>query len=1069
MAGQNPLMAFVGRTQALARLLAVVEETSRGHTRLVLVSGEAGIGKTTLIGAATTRAGLRVGWGTCLDERAPAFWPWTAALRGLLGTLDPADAHTLAGTDTVELARLLPELAGTKATDHEIPTDTDVARLRLFDALARFLERLAQHRDTIVVLDDLQWADESSLQLLRFVAQPYRPVPLVIIGAYRHDELGARTAQSLAELAAHGDAVHLTGLPLQDVHDLVADSFGTQTAERWAAEVHRRTGGHPFFARQLAELLLDTDQPAGVPMAVRDVVAGRVHRLSASCRALVQAAAVAGNELLPDVLGEVCGIEAAAVAALIEDGVQAGVLIRDADGSRVALAHDLFRETIYLALALPQRLALHQRIADALEHRHARGAPVMPADLARHCAAAVALDGTERAAHWARVAARAEQARLAFGEAAAHLARARMAAETTGDAQAGGLLVDLLVEEADARARAGDSTGARTLLEDATDRSGALGDAERLGRVALAVQRLGARFAMPRDAVVAVLETARGALGGTGTALEAQLTASLARELHHSVPTHRNRAWPLSEQALALARELDDAPTLVACLLARHDVLWTPGRAAERIELAREITELADRTGDAERQAEGLLLTANALLEDGSAAFRVVLTEYLGAVERFSQPRYDYLALTRRGALALIDGRLDGAEQLIEQASALGDRIGEPDTGNVRVSQLLGLVRARGDPDQLRATAAEAIRWWVGVPSHAHAVAAGFLAQAGEPDDLEGARRALETVVSLDRWRDDRSYLWPVFVGGMATAAVRLGDQAICAELLAELEPVAGACGVNGALVCFMGSNAHWAGILAGALGRTRDAQRWLEHALAVHRRLGARVWEAETCLELAALGSATDHAERAALLAAEMGLHGVAARLRTLAGQPSEAPRDADAELRRDGELWRVRYHGCSAHLPDLKGLADLALLLARPGTDVHVLELAGAGNHDRDSGPLLDATARAAYRRRLAELDEDLATAQADHDLGRTQRATAQRAALISELSRATGLGGRSRTLGASTTERARKAVTARLRAAIQRIEAVLPALGAHLDRSVITGTTCRYEPAQPLSWTL
>ncbi|MGH3823853.1 MAG: AAA family ATPase [Pseudonocardiaceae bacterium] len=243
-------MAFVGRTQALSSLLAVVEEASRGHARLVLVTGEAGIGKTTLIGAATTRAGLRVGWGTCADaERAPAFWPWAAALRRLLGTLDPADAHTLTRTDTVELARLLPELAerGTEPTNHQLPADTGIARLRLFDALARFLERLAQHRATIVVLDDLQWADESSLQLLRFVAQPYRPVPLVIIGAYRHDELGTRTARSLAELAPYGETVHLTGLTPQDVHDLVVAAFGIPTAERWAAEVHRRTGGHPLL------------------------------------------------------------------------------------------------------------------------------------------------------------------------------------------------------------------------------------------------------------------------------------------------------------------------------------------------------------------------------------------------------------------------------------------------------------------------------------------------------------------------------------------------------------------------------------------------------------------------------------------------------------------------------------------------------------------------------------------------------------------------------------------------------------------------------------------------------
>ena len=235
---------------------------------------------------------------------------------------------------------------------------------------------------------------------------------------------------------------------------------------------------------------------------------------------------------------------------------------------------------------------LHQHIADALEHRHARGGTVVPADLARHCAAAVPLDGGERAIRWARSAARAERARLAFGEAAAHLARARRAVEDAGEADTGAVLVDLLVEEADARARTGDPSGPRSLLDDAQNRAVALGDPERLGRVALGVQRLGARFAMPRDASSTCSTTARAALHDTGTTLEAQLTASLARELHHSIPAQRPRARPLSEQAITLARTLDDPDTLAACLLARHDVLWTPGRAAERIDIAREIADL---------------------------------------------------------------------------------------------------------------------------------------------------------------------------------------------------------------------------------------------------------------------------------------------------------------------------------------------------------------------------------------------------------------------------------------------------------------------------------------------
>ncbi|MCU1653488.1 MAG: ATPase-like protein [Pseudonocardia sp.] len=1068
-------MAFVGRARALSRLLAAVEESSRGRARLVLVSGEAGIGKTMLVTEAATLSGLSVGWGTCVDaDRAPAFWPWTAALRRLLSELTGPDVDAVTHTDTAELARLLPELlvpssGGLGAGQDDGPPDTDAARLRLFDAVARLLERLARRSPTLIVLDDLQWADESTLALLRFVVQPYRPVPMVIVGCYRHDELGPAAMSGIGELAVHGEQIQLHGLSVDEIAELVADTVGGCASRECAEEVHRRTNGHPFFARQLAEAQTDSSHPsAAVPLGARDLVMRRVQRLSPNAVAFVEAAAVAGNDLLPDVLGEVCGIGPSEVATCLDEGVHSGVLIGDGTsaGSGARLVHDLFRETICAELTIPRRLTLHQRIADALEHRRARGGTVVAADLARHCAEAVPLDGADRAIRWAREAASIDRTRLAFAEAGAHLARARDALEASGDPSSGSLLVTLLVEEADARARAGAPGAARTLLEDARQRAVALDDAGLLGKVALGTQRLGARFAMPRESVVELLEGARRALHGTGTQMEAQLTASLARELHHSVPTHRARARPLSEYAIELARRLGDPDTLAACLLARHDVLWTPGRATERVGIAREIAELAELSGNAERRAEGLLLTANALLEAGATQFRAPLAEYLHTVERFGQPRYDYLAITRRGALALLDGRLEDAEQLIAEAARLGERIGEPDTGNVRMSQLVGLVRARCEPAELRATAAEAVRWWVGIPSHAHAVAAGFLALAGEPNDLSAARTALDTVMAIDSWRADRSYLWSVFVGAMATAAVRLHDRAVCVDLLTELEPVTDHCGVNGALVCFMGSNAHWAGILAAALGHTDDARRWLQHALAVHQRLGASAWETESHLELAALG-VPGHAHLADRLASELGLSGVTGRLQHLTS--SLVPGYTAAELRRDGQLWCVRHHNIEVHLPDLKGLADLAALLARPGADVHVLELVGAGNHGGDSGTLIDPTARAAYRRRLAELDEDLSEAHADNDIGRTELLDTQRAALLAELRRAVALGGRSRPLGSSTSERARKAVTARARDAIRRIAEVLPELGEHLDRSITTGTTCRYEPTEPLTWTV
>jgi len=507
------------------------------------------------------------------------------------------------------------------------------------------------------------------------------------------------------------------------------------------------------------------------------------------------------------------------------------------------------------------------------------------------------------------------------------------------------------------------------------------------------------------------------------------VTAALARHLQHSVSADRPRAHPLAREAVDIARRLDNPNTLASCLLAQHDTLWTPGRATQRAAIAAEIGELAKQAGDHERHAQALLLAASAQLENGSAAFRASLTEFGYVTERLRQPRHDYVLRSRQAALALLDGDIEAGDRLSREAAALGEAVGDSDTGNVRMSQRLEIARARADRAEMRDLAEAAVRWWVGAPAHAHAVAAGFFARAG---DLDAARRHLDTVLALDEWRTDRSYLWSVFVGELATAAIALDDRPLCTVLLADLLPLADTCAVNGALVCFMGAHAQRVGLLHAALGEPERAATWLNRARETHRRLGARAWEAESGAALDALG-----------------------------GAAAPVTDDARPGLVRKGDVWQVSYRGRSAFVADVKGMHDLAALLGRPGADLPALELAGAALADGAADPVLDRAALAAYKRRLAELDDELDTAGAHSDLARRQRAADEREHLLAELRRATRPGAGSRRLGPSAAERARKAVTARIRDAIRRVGAVLPDLGAHLDRSVRTGTTCRYEP--------
>ena len=330
----------------------------------------------------------------------------------------------------------------------------------------------------------------------------------------------------------------------------------------------------------------------------------------------------------------------------------------------------------------------------------------------------------------------------------------------------------------------------------------------------------------------------------------------------------------------------------------------------------------------------------------------------------------------------------------------------------------------------------EAVRWWVGAPAHAHAVAAGFLARAG---DLDGARRELDIVAALPEAAQDRSYLWSVYVGELVVAAIALHDHPLCSQLLEHLLPYAHTCAVNGALVSFAGAHAHRVGLLQAELGRADEARTWLDEARRVHATLGARAWLAET----------------------EAAQHGLAGSTQRVAPMPGSTG-VVRPTLRRDGELWLVSYQGQVARLRDAKGLHDLAVLIDRAGVDVPALELAGnPGPIDVDAAPTLDRTALTTYRRRLAELDEELADARTRHDVGRLERAGDERDQVLAELRRATRPDGTARGLGHTSAERARKAVTGRIRDAVRRIGQVLPELGVHLDRRVRTGTTCRYDP--------
>jgi hypothetical protein len=291
-------------------------------------------------------------------------------------------------------------------------------------------------------------------------------------------------------------------------------------------------------------------------------------------------------------------------------------------------------------------------------------------------------------------------------------------------------------------------------------------------------------------------------------------------------------------------------------------------------------------------------------------------------------------------------------------------------------------------------------------------------------------------------------------------------------------------------------------GMVATLLERWEEAEKHFDLAMELCEAMHARAIEARVLVEharmiLARKGAGDDERAgdllaRATAISQELDLPGIAERASALAGAAglagARARRDADrGTFRREGQFWTVAYRDEMARLHDLKGLRYIGLLLAAPGRDVHVLELAGAqaaeplsGEHAGAEGlrasrlggtePVLDQRAKDDFRRRLGELGEELEEARSWHDPERAARVEAEIDTLTSELERSLGLGGRDRGMP-SPAERARVSVTKAIKAAVRTVSEDCPALGVHLATSIRTGRFCSYAPPgrEPPVWEL
>jgi len=549
--------------------------------------------------------------------------------------------------------------------------------------------------------------------------------------------------------------------------------------------------------------------------------------------------------------------------------------------------------------------------------------------------------------------------------------------------------------------------------------------------------------------------------------VRARVLARLARELLAD-PAAGARRRALADEALVLARGAGEPAVLAEVLDARLHALWDPAAAEDRLAAASEIIDLARAAANDAQERRGMFWRFVALMELG----RVGEAESaLAAFERAAQLAGDEAALVmvtaRHSMLATLRGRFDEALRLAERVLESGRRAGLADTMDLYGAVRGMVVMERGTPQE----AAFGVDMLLDAARHRpghlfEATAAGVLARFGrEAEAGAELQRVLPQALAGSGPR------WLGAMAALAMAASATSDHEAAEALYAALTPYRGRLVIQGGANAVAGPVSHYLGMLAAVLSRPDEAAELFSEAAALAGQIGALPAAAHARARLAdALearscpgdrDAAEEQRQKARSVAGELGMSVLAAAL---------SPAEDHWRLRRDGGDWLVDAGDEHARLRDSRGLHYLRALLAAPGRDIPALDLAagGAGVHAHASGPVLDEQARSAYRRRLAALAGELGAADRAGDAGRARRLEAERQALLAELLRATGLGGRARDLSPEA-ERARVNVTRTLRATLERIAESAPRAGAHLQASIRTGRACRYEPGPggPAGW--
>jgi tetratricopeptide (TPR) repeat protein len=1047
---------FVGRTAELAGLCSWADEAAAtGVGRFVLVTGEAGLGKTRLCAEFSRRlatAGVAVAWSRCWLGGGPPLWPWPD---------------------------LLAELAHQRQVSLEcVAADAARDRFGLFRAVSEQLRALCASGPAVALIDDLHAANRDVVLLTRFVARSLHRFPLLLVATWRVERPApADSTAALNSLARDATTVDLGPFGTEEVSAYLRALGRSDVAPDAISQLLAFTGGSPMYLAELVSHPLTNGAAAGGALAA--ALARRVAGLAPAQRQILGAAALLGDGATVGEAAQILGCPMGDVVAAIDDLASGAAVV---DG-RIQFSHELLRDAFLAALPTHERQRLHVAAtrticgvgADQVARRahHAVEATANAADQ-RASAAAVCAE-----------AAAALQRALAFEQAAEWAAKGvALAIGTSSPARE----AELLLAHADAVLACGRLAEARELYGKASGAADRAGDPRLLALAALGLGGVWVeeqRDEMSRRRMLGMCRRALAELPADEPLLAARLRVRLAAE--HA---YGGAAVEDVRAAVDHARRFGDPAATAEALSLYHHTLLLPGHARTRLDLTDELLDAATQAEGTIYALFGLCWRTVDLYHLGDPDADRVFVDLRDRATALASESIGYIVAVLEVMRTFRRGGLDRAEAAAGEALRIGLAVGDADALAYYGAHLLAIRWVQGRLGEMLETITSVMDSLT--LRRRDRVYPALLAYATA---LRGDHAAARCV--LDGLLADGVAGIPDFSTFTATVAVlvetaaELGDGDLATELAERFAPYAHLPVMPSLAVICLGPGERILGVAHCAAGRLDDAIKWFRAALDANRRLGSRPFDAVIRAQLAAAlcrrGAPGDREAAADLYATAIGLGrelGLSGRLpdweaaaAVFGGGAHRAVEPLRGVLERRDGSWYVEIGSRAATIDQLVGMRHVAELLARPDTDIAATELSAAlanGGAGIDvtfrAQPALDDRAVREYRRRLGELDRELDAADLTGDAERARQAADERAFILDQLRRDTGLGGRPRRLP-DDVERARMRVSKAIHRAIRRLSSADPVLGRALETGVRTGYLCRYvtDPGQPISWTV